>query len=87
MCTHVLELLVRITFAMPPGENQNSLGICLGRKGCHSNPVQNCLEIALSLAFIAIMAQLLPWAVVSFPTRNKKGLFPFLAIFSKKELG
>lgn len=34
---------------MTPGENQNSLSICLGRTGCHSHPVQNCLQIPLPL--------------------------------------
>lgn len=35
---------------MPPGANQNSLGICLQIKVCHFHPVQSCLQTLLPLA-------------------------------------
>lgn len=68
---------------MPPGANQNSLGICLQIKVCHFHPVQSCLQTLLPLA---LHYRYDPVAVLSIHEfcQVKKSKGTYHPIFGKK---
>lgn len=66
---------------MPPRENLNSLGICLGRKGCHSHLVQNCLQTSFPSRCALLFWSCCRLRHTQVLIQERKGTYPIVLIF------